>query len=270
MRLNDLTSLGRALDPRYPTNAAILLLMAAAFVLKLTIAAPAADSVRLSLATAIAVFFSWAIARELDPDPELAAFAAVALVVPLLLLQSTHTPPGASLFWLLLAMRVANRTTGRPATLVDSVLLLALAYFARDWAAQALTALAFACDAVLSSPHRRHGAFAGLAAVLCVSSVLSQAPDLAVPRGTAAFALLPFAAVVGGTRRLSTRADCGDEVLNPTRVRAGQALALLAVAASVFQFGSDSVLRMAPLWAALWGTSLCRLFGAARAPTLAP
>lgn len=262
MTLSDLTSLARAVDPRYPTNAAILVLMAGAFFLAPSLTDPTGDAAQVGLAAAIAVFFAWAIARELDPDQELAAFGAVALVVALLLLKSAESLASASLFWLLLAMRVANRSTGRPATLVDSLVLLALAYLTRDWVAQGLTALAFAFDAVLCSPHRRHGAFAALAAVLCVSSVLSQAPDLVASRGTAAFGLLPFAAVIRGTRHLSTRADAGGGLLDPPRVHAGQTLALLAAMASTLQFGSASVLMLAPLWSALWGTSLCRLLSA--------
>ena len=77
------TSIGRPLDPSYPTNRAVLrLLPAAAFV------AAAIHALRhgiepgllwAAVGGALAAFGGWALARELVPDHQAPAFAAMAL-----------------------------------------------------------------------------------------------------------------------------------------------------------------------------------------------
>ena len=123
MRLDDLTALGRPIDPDYPTNRAIALVALTATVaagiwaLLSGVALPetASQAVRAGLT----VFLAWAIGRELDPDHDLSAFVGVALaLIGLTLLDA----PSLFLdFWLLLSLRLVNRTSGLPAKPMDSM-----------------------------------------------------------------------------------------------------------------------------------------------------
>ncbi|CAN0400327.1 unnamed protein product, partial [Phaeothamnion confervicola] len=154
MKMSQVTGLGRPLDLRYPTNLAIALI-------SLTVAGTAAciDGTPLSgLHAGLDVFFTWALCRELDPEHDIAAFVAVGLSIFGLLNWGQSAAP---LFWLLLAVRTLNRTTGLACTVLDSVLLLALGVTS-GWGA--LTAFVFGADAMLPGGRKPQLLFAALAA----------------------------------------------------------------------------------------------------------
>ena len=117
MKLTDVTTLGRPVDPRYPTNLAVVVLspvvVVAGTIYRLVSGYALLEGVLWGIGAGLAVFLAWALGRELDPDHDLSAFVGAGLTVFGLLL--TGLPSLLVLFWLLLALRVVNRSTGLPA-----------------------------------------------------------------------------------------------------------------------------------------------------------
>lgn len=247
MRLADLTSVGRAIDPAYPTNLALIVLVSAVGVAT----GIWQNSAIWGLRAGIAVFFGWALTRELDPEREMAAFVSAFLVILMLLLVGL---PDGPMFWLLLAMRVVNRTTGLAATWLDSLLLLALA-LGSPWLLL-LTAVFFTTDGWLSPPHHRQYLFAAISVAAAVHSMESAAVDAGFVPETAAVALILSA--IGGPlvfacREVRARGDATEETLRPLRVQAAQ---LLAMVAATVVSASSGLMAMAPFWSALVGACL--------------
>jgi len=116
-----LTTIGRPIDLRYPTNLAIVLLtlvMFAAGIWTMTMRGESfVASVPHSLAWAGTVFLSWALAREVDPDRWYSAFFAAA--GGFIAASMYAPPPLLAIFWFLLALRFINRSTGHPPGLLD-------------------------------------------------------------------------------------------------------------------------------------------------------
>lgn len=240
MRLSDFTGLGRAIDPHYPTNRAIALIVGAV-VLAWTMAT--AD-IGQGLRAGLDVFFAWALCRELDPDHDLSAFLAAALV--LAGLASSGASTGA-LFWLLLVVRVVNRTTGLSANLVDAALVSYLGVTS-GWGV--VTATAFALDALLFQGRKRQWLFATAALVASFWYPLILAPFSAPPLLLAlSLGALFLPCVTSG--RLTSVDDTTGAPLNPWRVRWAQLLAL--------EVGTLGGLQpFLPLWAAIAAASLWR------------
>jgi hypothetical protein len=69
-----------------------------------------------------------------------------------------------------------------------------------------------------------------------------------------------FASVIFTSREVTTVADQTNEPLNPQRVQAGQVIALLTGILVARWNGYSGVVYLMPLWAAIVGVSLYRLF----------
>lgn len=265
-RIYDISALGRPLDPSYPTNRAVLFLLpVAALAGGIVTAAGGAGPWSVVVAAvegALAGFGAWALAREIAPDDQSAAFVAMAVGFGLWLwLQPALLP----VFVALALSRLVNRSTGLPATLLDSTLVVAFVLYASWEAGSALPAFvgagAFGLDAALAPGLARQWLFAGLCAaggaVMATSGVapdlVPNRPDL-FPRTAATIATVAAVALIATTRRVAAVGDATGVPLSVTRVRAAQALALLvAVAAAA---GTGSVDAGAIVWGCLLGVAL--------------
>jgi hypothetical protein len=205
---------------------------------------------------------SWALARELAPDDDRAAFISMAFAYAALL--TLGSPSLLLLFTTLLLIRMVNRSTGLPARIGDSIVVCVLtlwtAHVVQSPLLSLVGALAFGVDAALPDRLRRQWFFAGL----CLGA------------GLWAFALgdafvwlrlwLPItsywlAAVIGVvyvvafllTRSVASVGDVSGTRLSPARVRAGMAIGLLvpvqALAAGPAELSSA-------LWATLAGVGV--------------
>ncbi len=170
-RLYRVTSIGRPLDPSYRTNLAVLVLMPVAALVAAVAAAIRGDGLGAIAAQALvgptAAFGAWALARELAPDDNPAAFVSMALAFAASL--TVASPSLLLLFATLGMVRIVNRTVGPPARLTDSLvvlgLILATAWITRSPVLPVVGAVAFALDASLEDGTRRQLAFAVLALV---------------------------------------------------------------------------------------------------------
>jgi hypothetical protein len=282
MKLTDVTSLGRPIDPSYRTNRAIAILTVVVVAVSASVQLLSGEgwlaSIIWSLGAGFSVFFAWALARELDPDHDLSAF--VAAVLMLVGLGVYGLPELLPLLWMLLALRMVNRVVGPPPTLLDSLGELGLGGWLTwrgQWVYGLMTALAFLLDGVLSAPLRhRHSnaipsrgalAFAALsliatAVILVVSPTgpsLERIGTPAIPAVAIASSLL-FLVVILDSRDTRAVSDTTQQPLDPRRVQAGQALALATGLLLAWSKGTPGLAALLPLWGAMAGTGLYRIF----------
>jgi hypothetical protein len=268
MEMRKFTSIGRPIDPNYPTNRVIAILAAlvalVATVLKLTTGLALLQSAIWGLSAGLAIFLTWAICRELDPDNDLSAFVAVGWALIGLIFWGL--PNAGSLFWILLAVRVVNRTTGLSATLFDSLGVTALGSwlsFQGNWGIGFLTAVAFFLDAQLPSGKQQQMLFAVLSGVvaasaLAISNYRFGADGIPLALGIALLCGGFFWPVFAGSQNMATIADDTGEALNGSRVQSGQILALSAGLEIALWQGTAGLVAMMPLWAAVLGAASYR------------
>ena len=270
MKMSDVTSLGRLPDPRYPTNRTIMALGlavgAAGAIFQWLRGTALLDAVNWGIGAGFAVFLAWALGRELDPDHDLSAFVAAGLALVAVLLA--EAPPLMLILWLLLVLRLVNRTVGLPAKPLDSLGVLGLGAWLTwqgDWIAGLVTAGAFLLDGLLSTPLRYHLFISGMALVATLLLTIFQGglasgigPTTAVAISSLAMAGL-FLVVIANSRELQSVGDATGRPLHPRRVQAAQILALATGLLFAWWAGVAGVHAMLPLWAAMLGVSLYRL-----------
>lgn len=240
------TSIGRPLDPAWPSNKAVLILLPLAAILGAALEWADGGTLGAVLGRALnlglALFLSWALARELDPDDQTVAFISLAAGVLVgILLDSPGLIAAVATLGLI---RVVNRSTGLPARKSDSVALVLLTITVIYWTGSPLfggvAALAFVLDGSLKEPLRHQWVFA----LVCLGGMVVYLVDhdggLGLP-GTpdslfewlSVLFLLMFALDILLTRRIRSRGDINNRPLLVGRVRGGMAVGLLAALQSV-------------------------------------
>lgn len=266
-RIYRVTSIGRPLDPSYRTNLAVLVLMPVVALVAAVAAAIRGDGLGAMAAQALvgpaAAFGAWALARELAPDDNPAAF--VSMVLALAASLTLASPSLLLLFATLGMVRIVNRTVGLPARLTDSLLVLGLvlatAWITRSPVLPVVAAVAFALDASLVDGTRRQLAFAVLAligAAVALGVVDSGTESHTLPVATGALigiVSVGFGIAIARTRRVSSVADATGQPLSVNRVRAGMFIGLL-VAVQAALVGTEGLALSALVWATLAGVAV--------------
>ena len=246
-RIYRYTSIGRPLDPAYPTNKAVLLLMPVAAVLGAIVGwQRGGDLVHIlqqALAFALILFAAWALARELDPDDNPVAF--ISLVCAMLVALTVSSPGVLIVFVTLGLVRIVNRSTGLPARRTDSIILMLLSVAVIYWTESPLfglvAALAFFLDGSLRDPLRTQWIYGfvclGGTIVYMVDHDITighlSAPD-ALFEWLAVVFLLMFALDTALMRTVRATGDCGGRTLDVNRVRGGMAVGLCAALQGVY------------------------------------
>jgi hypothetical protein len=271
MKLSDFTSLGRVpFDPRYPTNLAIgalsLVVTIAGTLWRLLSGLALLESALWGIGAGLVVFLTWALGRELDPDHDLSAFVGAGLV--LIALLFLDIPALLVILWLLMVLRLVNRTVGLPAKPLDSLAVFGLGAWLTwqgEWMAGLITAAAFLLDGLLSAPLRTHLLVSGLALVATLILSIFHG-DMAMESGPIMLVVVfsigaagLFLPVIVTTRRVEAVCDATGEVLNPRRVQAAQVLALLTALLFAWRAGASGMVALLPLWVAMVGVGLYRL-----------
>ena len=276
-RIYRLTSIARPLEPEFPTNKAVLILLpiiAVACALFQLIGPGEQSPGAAALSGALAAFAGWALTRELAPDDNPAAFISMTLGVAGVLFVGVETVLPA--FVALFLVRIVNRSVGKPATHIDSLLVLLLAVGA-GWSLDkpVLTwvgAVAFLLDARLAprSPLQL------LPAVVCVIApfvwqtpftVPSLVPALSGNARLAVFTVITllFAYAAASTRQLASTGDATGEPLVSARVRSGMFVGFLVALESLlagegqFAAGYDAL-----LWSCIAGVGVGNMLRLAR------
>ncbi|MFW6115934.1 MAG: hypothetical protein ACOC7Y_02610 [Chloroflexota bacterium] len=268
-----LTTVGRSIDLSYPTNRAIavvsFLVMVGAVLLQRTAGAPWLQSLLWGAQAALSIFLAWVLCRELDPDHDLSAFVAAGVALGGLLLWGL--PRLAVIFWLILVVRVVNRSMGPPAGVLDSLGILGLGIWLSlqgHWGYALVTALVFFLDGRLPTraPRQLLFALSGALGTAIVAVVGADPPwdGAPSPLGVliAAGICVLFLPVIAAAGTVSSMGDQTGEPLKPVRVRAAQLIALLVGVHAAFLGGLPAQGALMPLWAAALGASLHRLYRA--------
>ena len=250
-----ITSIARPVDPAYPTNKALLvLLLAAAPLFALAAYAGFVEGAPLTVAfTATLVgFAAWALTRELAPDDNAAAFVALSFAWLMSIL--TGVTDVLIMFAALFLVRIVNRSTGLAARPWDTLLVL----FFVLWSASSLdqpllalvAALAFATDAMMKDGPRVHWIAAALSIaaggwwLVGDSAVLGFGGPLHAP----AVVLLGCATLIVFLEKPASVCDASGNRLSAGRVKAGLAIGCLSAAQSLLhgQAWTDNL-----IWACL-------------------
>lgn len=260
------SSIARPLEPKYPTNLAVLVLLP---VIAIGLAGfemfyrgtAVTEAVLTGASAAVAAFLAWALARELDPDRNQAAFVAMGLVV--LAAGFALTPGLLVAASVLMSVRVVVRTVGPPARTSDLVLVLALAAAAAwlngAWWVCLVAAAAFALDGLMDRRQRLTLAFAAgalaVAAMAALTTGWSWTQTETLLRGWMVAAIVAgglFALMMATCPPVTSRCDASGDPLDRRRIQTGMALTLVAGCLSLLG-GQQTLIASLPVWAAMAG-----------------
>lgn len=263
------STIGRSISLRVPSNLAVAVLTLVAFLVGLVATLlfrgetwPA--STLLSLGWAGAVFLSWALAREVDPDRWYSAFFAAAGGFTAALMFSP--PPLLTIFWLLIALRFINRSTGHQPGVLDVAFFCALSIWL-GWSTHWMFPL-LALPAILLAGKRLAPALTqmlvGIAIAACGAALgivrnwalspLDPVEGFLEIRVVVAVTLASMM-VIHSYRNVRSRADRTGEPLEPQRVQ--WALTWAISVGIILTLGAGMPFEgLSPLWAALAGTAL--------------
>ncbi|GAB4516705.1 MAG: hypothetical protein OHK0046_22480 [Anaerolineae bacterium] len=263
------TSIGRPLDPRYPTNLAIMLYAALGGVIAGILSLISGDDFLTAVVAGIftggATFLAWAFAREIDPDHDLSAFVAATFALAAsLFLTPLHL---LALGTLLILTRIVNRIVGPPAKLWDTllgVMLTTAVIFSGQWVFGLVGILAFVMDAVLDKPLRLQWIGAGVITVAMAAYLVmngaGEPGTLSIEYLIVVLAITVFFLIITAmTRHVRSTSDYDDQPLNVHRIQADMLL-VLAAGLVMLWHGDNGVAMMLPVWAVLFGISVYRLF----------
>lgn len=263
---NQVSGLGRPLDPSYPSNlfiivATVLSLIGFGLASYLD-AVGLLESLWAGIRAALAVFLTWALTRELDPDhPASAVLAAIGQIPVIFFYES----PGLLLsWWALFIFRVLNRSTGIKAKVPDTILVLGLSLwlgFYLSWLVPAVSFLVFLGDGLIEKPNRLHLTAAAFAAgellYLWTFRITPEPVLLSLPYYVGLIAVsLAFSYVVLSSKEIASLGDITDEKLSGLRVQLAQIIALLFAVTFSLWYGSSGVLVINPVWLAIAASPL--------------
>ena len=266
MERSGLTSIGRPLDLRYPSNrfvvAAALLAGAAWAGWELAARGGVGAAAARGAVAGAAVFLAWALGRELDPDRAWTAGVAAVVTAGLV---GVWRPSLLVLFSALLAVRVSARSTGRAPGPIDLAVVVGLAW----WVSVSGPGLPFglALAAALAADRFLPGP-APVATVLAGGAAAAGAMAAAVAWGTLSpgwpewpEAWLIAPAILGlivplRPREVDAVGDRTGLPLEARRVRFGRWLVAAAGWLAVIGSGGAGLAAAAPVWAALTAAGL--------------
>lgn len=212
------------------------------------------------------VLGTWALAREIAPDDQRAAFLAIGLGIPALVLVPSASL--ALLFTTLALARMVGRSVGLPARVLDGIGILLLTGWSmastRSLGVGLVAAAAFILDAVLPGGLRRQWGFAALCLAFVGFLAFGQ-QDAAGPMVderalviAQAAAGLVFLYIVFRTRTLRATQDVTREPLSARRARWGMSLALaVAIQAPLMGEGPGGAAIL--IWASIGAVAVSGL-----------
>jgi len=268
LEIDKISSIGRPLDFNYKTNKAIAIITAITItigiVLAITKQLEIPNVILLGLSFGITFFLSWAISREIDPDNAISAFIGlIPLFFSLFFWSETNI---VILLWLLISLRIINRTTGLPARFLDSAMLFAISVLLISFYNSFfgfLTTIVFLLDTTLIDGQKFQLLFASLSTLSVFIFVIinNQIVDLSNFSMIQSISILTisimFIFIVYFTRDIKSKGDKNHKTLHLSRIKATQLFALLSVLlVSLTEFGLTA---MIPVWCVLIGVIVQRI-----------
>lgn len=254
------SGIGRTLDFKYVSNRLVVYLSLGGLIIGSGIqwlqGRGAAAALFWGFRAAAAVFLAWALARELYParHPPAASAAGLSLTIICLL----GLPDLGLLFWLLIGIRILNRTTGLKPKLFDLMFyaLLGLCLvFKGHWTAGLMTVIILLIIGYWDRDKKNYilaaAAAAGIPVLLLFggkSWIISTFNEAAF--GAALIGAALFAPVVIQTNKIQSTGDYNRYHLKPIRVQSAQILAAAYWLQHTALVGSSGLTALFPLYAA--------------------
>ena len=267
-KMTQFTHVARAVDPRYPTNLAIIIWSAVVgalmFGFRLVSGVDVLQAGISSVLVGLTLFIVWAFAREIDHQEQLSAFVSVALMTIALFVVDVQYNL-LMMFYLISISRIVNRSVGLPVKLTDSIYLLlftGLVGLMGSWVYAMMGATAFLLDSILPKRDRKQLVFAGLSTLIMMIAFVMQSSSLNPTLPTTEFIIsisivtLIFIPVIFNAKHLTVTADITKERLAPIRVQATQVIAVLFGYHVALWQGNQGILEFLPLWLTLAGVAL--------------
>jgi len=264
MAVKWISGIGRPLSLKYPTNRAIIIIVASVFVLGTSVKLVAGDSFIASIVwafgAAAALFFAWALARELDPDSNAAAFISAAFM--LVALFFAGLPALLTLFWLLLITRILNRITGvvpKPLDLAGVIILATVLSWQKLWVYGLITALVLYVNSWMDGEKKK-----GITLVLIVLSLVvlsgflgnASFTTIDISAGAivaATFFTLFFIPVICIKTTPKSLTDITKRPVSVFRLRVARVAAVATGILAAIMQGNTGFNDLLPLWAAIGG-----------------
>jgi hypothetical protein len=265
------SALGRPLDPiNYFTNRLILIIspivgiLAGAYSLYTT--GDLWTAVQAGFWGGASCFGAWGISRETDHDNDWSAFLATAFSVLAYYYFGFPALAAFSLALPLMASRVVSRIVGMPATLPESVVILAITALTLVfdyWPVALVGVAAFVMDAAMSNGTRHQWGFALAALALFIIRAMmgiGEAGSLSNPFLIVMLVLsIGFALTIISTRKMRIGCDIPSYSLDVKRVRAAMSLGLLTAVLVALWGGDTGMIATLPLWSVLAATIIYRV-----------
>jgi hypothetical protein len=257
----EISSIGRPLDLKYKTNKAIIIITFVNFFIGFLFFGIQQLEIQNiffgGIIFGLSFFICWAISREIDPDNPFSAF--IGLVPLFLLLLIYQNPDITILFWTLLSLRIINRTTGLPATKLDSIALLIfgllLGYY-NSWIFGFLTTLVFLFDSKLIKGQKFQFILAFIATLFSFGLFIFNQELEIISLASAEFIILFFISIIFFVfsltqNKIKSIGDKTNEKLEISRIRAAQIFILLV--ALILSFFTLNLYNIIPLWCSIVG-----------------
>ncbi len=268
--MEELSTIGRPVDPGYRSNLIIILFSAASFVgfglLSYLNGKPLLASLLAGARAFLSVFLVWALGREIDPDHHLTAImAAVGQVIILTMIGAQGL---LLLFWALLAFRILNRTTGMKAGVADTITLTGLSLwlsYSLSGVIAGASAAIFLADAIMVKPNKRHFITGGLMTGAAIYFWLLDSfwwpgfVNYPAKFGLLLAISLAFILTIYNNRSVSSTGDETGELLSSSRVQLTQLIALTVGVLYPLWTGVAGFHLSASFWAVLGASSLVNL-----------
>ena len=273
MKLSNVSGIVRSIDPGYFPNLAIILLAIATDITGFIVypllfnSTSLIESILWGIRAGISVFLSWAMAREIDPDHNLSALFVAGLTFILIFVFSFQLSGIILLVWILLIIRVLNRTSGKYASILDSLVILGFGVwftYQEGWVYIFITFFVFLLDSLMILPNKNHLYFAVISFMILFASIISNGSMiLNIPSFLNGLILLSvsilFLLQISASSRIRSFDDQGKCRLDSKRVRVSQLLVLITGLSIVLLGNYYGMMSMIPLWVAISGVFVYRL-----------
>jgi hypothetical protein len=247
-RIYRYTSIGRPLKPAQSAHKAVLVLMLAGALVGAVSAwidgLPVLQLLQRALSFMLIAYGSWALARELDPDDQIAAFIGMAAGMFAALVVDA---PGLLIVFTTLALaRMVNRSSGLAARKSDSFVILLFVFlvmYLTDSPFYGIVAgIAFILDGSLREPLRHQWVFG----LTCFGGTIVYMVDhdtgfdrIAAPESLFAWMsllfLLIFALNTLLLKKVHSKGDANEKKLDPGRVRGAMMTGLFAAVQGIYR-----------------------------------
>jgi hypothetical protein len=258
------SSLSRPIDPRYPSNLAIMLATVAVGALTLGLALldqrPLLEGLIWAVNWAGATLIAWILARELDPDHVMTSAIAPLLTLGALVAFDWRADLVVATL-LIITVRALNRTTGlmtQPIDIPAYFAIVILVGWTPFWALGGLVVLAFLAERWLPQPYPKALAVAIALGLLTVATPILTQPSISYRPIELSYLLVAVVVVVWylavwrwQPQLFSSVCDRYDKPLLRERVIAGQAFLILAWVLLLLLYGEAGLQASAPLGGAI-------------------